>query len=118
VKDCYFSHAPISKAEKDKLEKPVPRSSRPPSPAPSEGKGSGKGKGKPKDGSFFLSFNDKGVCTRENCVFPHLGPVEVAAIKLKKEQAKLAAAGCCVVISQWLRFLRDSLGKNVASNAD
>ena len=99
--ECLFSHSPISKAEKDTLEKPVPRASRAPSPSPSEGKGGGKTKSKPHELSFCFAFNDNGVCHREGCVFPHLGPADVAVIKAKKEQmkvAKQAAAGCCVVI--------------------
>jgi hypothetical protein len=96
--ECHFSHAPLSKAEKDKLEKPVPKSSRPSSPAPSV-TGKGKGKGKTKDGNYCFAFADTGVCTRAECVFPHLNAAEVAAIKLKKAQAKAAAAGCCVEVS-------------------
>jgi hypothetical protein len=112
--DCFFSHATISKAEKDKLERPVPRGSRAPSPSPS-GKGEGKGKSKPNDLSFCFAFNDTGTCSREGCMFPHLGPVEVAAIKVKKEAIKLAkaaSAGCCVVIcATAIESHRDTQGR-------
>jgi hypothetical protein len=101
---CLFSHANISKEQKNKLVKPGSRASSP-SPlhadpkAPQGEKPKGP-KGKEKDSWCFV-FEKTGACNVEGCRWAHLNKQEIEKIQAKRLQAKEAAAlpaGCVVEV--------------------